>query len=76
MDRHDAGELVEIFGTGTAALVANVEEIAYNDRIYQFEQTWDISTSIRDEINGMRYGTIKDKRGWTVPVNENVSLPA
>lgn len=76
LNRHDAGELVEIFGTGTAALVANVEEISYNDRIYQFEQTWDISTSIRDEINGMRYGTIPDKRGWTVPVNENVSLPA
>ncbi|HUR29936.1 MAG TPA: hypothetical protein VMZ69_00820, partial [Saprospiraceae bacterium] len=64
------GELVEVFGTGTAALVANVEEIRYEDRVYQLPHEWDLSNSIKDEINGMRYGTTPDKRGWTVPVHE------
>lgn len=31
LTRYQAGDLVEVFGTGTAALVANVEEIKYND---------------------------------------------
>jgi hypothetical protein len=31
---------------------------------------WKLSVAIRDEINGMRFGTMEDKRGWTVPVKE------
>ncbi len=71
LTRYQAGDLVEVFGTGTAALVANVEEIKYNDvTITLPNNTWQVSTAIRDEINGMRFGTIADKRGWTVPVKE------
>ncbi|MBP7238611.1 MAG: branched-chain amino acid aminotransferase [Saprospiraceae bacterium] len=71
LTRYQAGDLVEVFGTGTAALVANVEEIKYNDvTITLPSNTWQVSTAIRDEINGMRFGTIADKRGWTVPVKE------
>lgn len=73
--RHGKGELVEIFGTGTAALVANVEEIRYDEHTYQLPKNWDLSISIRDEINGMRFGTIPDTRHWTVPVKE-VSVTA
>ena len=71
LTRYQAGDLVEVFGTGTAALVANVEEIKYDDvTITLPNNTWQVSTAIRDEINGMRFGTIADKRGWTVPVKE------
>jgi branched-chain amino acid aminotransferase len=76
LNRHADGELVEVFGTGTAALIANVEEIRFNDSTYQLPHHWDLSTSIRDEINGMRYGTVADKRGWTVPVHEHVDITA
>jgi len=76
LTRYDKDELIEVFGTGTAALVANVEEIRYADRVYQLPLEWELSTSIRDEINGMRFGTIEDKRGWTVPVNDYHTVPA
>ncbi len=76
LSRHDKGELIEVFGTGTAALVANVEEIRYDDRTFELSHNWDISTSIRDEINGVRFGTHEDTRGWTVPVKELATLPA
>lgn len=67
--RHQTGELVEVFGTGTAALIANVEEIKYDDKTLTLDNNnWTLSNMIRDEINGMRYGTVADKRGWTVPV--------
>jgi branched-chain amino acid aminotransferase len=71
LTRYQAGDLVEVFGTGTAALVANVEEIKYDDVTLTLpDNNWQVSTSIRDEINGIRFGTIADKRGWTVPVKE------
>jgi branched-chain amino acid aminotransferase len=77
LQKFHAGELIEVFGTGTAALVANVEEISFNDEIMKLDTNkWQLSTSIRDEINHMRFGTMKDKRGWTVPVNESISVPA
>lgn len=71
LSRHQAGELIEVFGTGTAALIANVEEIKYDNHFIRLDSSnWALSTSIKDEINGMRFGTIEDKRGWTVPVKE------
>jgi branched-chain amino acid aminotransferase len=76
LSAHSTGELVEVFGTGTAALIANVEEISYDDNIYQLPAKWELSTSIRDEINGMRFGTVPDKRGWTVHVKDMISVPA
>jgi len=70
-EKHQSGELVDIFGTGTAALIANVEEIKYNDHTIKLSSSqWQLSNSIKAEINGMRFGTIADKRGWTVPVKE------
>ena len=76
LERYEKDELLEVFGTGTAALVANVEEIRYKDRVYQLPLEWDLSASIRDEINGMRYGKIADKRGWTVPVHDHSEITA
>ncbi len=71
LSRYQAGELIEVFGTGTAALIANVEEIKYDNHFIHLDSSnWDLSTSIKNEINGMRFGTIEDTRGWTVPVKE------
>ncbi len=73
MERHQSGNLIEVFGTGTAALIANVDEIRYMDTDLRLDLTnTELSTSIRKEINGMRYGTVADTRGWTVPVKEVV----
>jgi branched-chain amino acid aminotransferase len=75
LERYNSGDLVEIFGTGTAALVANVEEILYNDVTLKMSpDAWQLSTAIRDEINGVRYGSIPDTHGWTVPVKDVVSI--
>ena len=76
LQKYQSGELVEIFGTGTAALIANVEEIKYADHTIRLDPNqWQLSTAIKNEINGMRFGTRPDKFGWTVPVKE-VTVPA
>jgi branched-chain amino acid aminotransferase len=75
MSRYEKGELIEVFGTGTAALVANVEEIRYDNTTLTFTPDhWSLSLSIRDEINGVRYGTRPDQHGWTVPVKDVISM--
>jgi branched-chain amino acid aminotransferase len=75
LERYHSGELVEIFGTGTAALVANVEEIRYDDLTLKFAaDKWQLSSAIRDEINAVRFGTLPDVHGWTVPVKDLVSI--
>ena len=76
LERYEAGDLIEVFGTGTAALVANVEEVKYGVTFLKFDsKNWDLSLSIRDEINQIRFGTLEDKRGWTVPA-KGVQVPA
>ncbi len=63
------GSLTEIFGTGTAAVVAKVDRLAYQSDDFSFELQEDsIANKIKAIINGMRSGTIEDKYGWVVPV--------
>ena len=71
LQKHKDGQLVEVFGAGTAALIANVEEIMYDDNAMRLDPAnWKLSRMIREQINGVRYGNIPDTRGWTVPVKE------
>lgn len=75
LDRYNNGELVEVFGTGTAALIANVDEIMFDVSKLTFTpDKWSLSNAIRDEINNVRYGAIPDTRGWTVPVKDLVAV--
>jgi len=67
------GDLVEVFGSGTAAVVANVHKVADGDFIMEFDKSnWDLSHRLKKYINGLRKGTIEDPYGWTVPLSEEV----
>ena len=69
LDAHANGTLKEVFGTGTAALIANVARIAHKDAVIdlpQDEESQKISRWVKNQINGLRNGTIEDKFGWTI----------
>jgi branched-chain amino acid aminotransferase len=67
------GDLVEVFGSGTAAVIANVNKIADGDFIMEFDKShWNLSQRLKKYINGLRNGTIHDPYGWTVPLSEEV----
>lgn len=71
MEAHAKGTLTEVFGTGTAAIVANVSRIGFRGEDYELNpNTWTISTMVKGIINGMRSGDIEDTHGWIVPVKE------
>lgn len=69
-----SGELKEAFGAGTAAVIAQVAEIAYKDHVLKLPEVNDdnIGPMIKNEINGLRAGTIEDTRGWTIPAKSAV----
>ena len=68
-----SGELKEVFGTGTAALIANVAKITHNDiEMHLDPANFQLSLYVKQQINGLRDGTVPDKYGWTVPLPEPV----
>ncbi len=58
--------LVEIFGTGTAAIISSVSKLKYNETIMQFDENnaGELGTKLYEEILGIQYGTKEDKFGW------------
>lgn len=69
MDVYDSGDLVEIFGTGTAATIAQIAEMGYQDREIAFEPSrWTLSDRIKEVLEDIRYGRVPDRFGWMVEV--------
>lgn len=70
IEANENGTLEEVFGTGTAAVVAHVESIKYNDVLIELPPIEDrkVGPMAKAEIDGLRAGTIEDTYGWTIPV--------
>ena len=67
------GTLKEVFGTGTAALIANVSRIGHKGLDMDLDpDNFDLSLYIKAQINGLRDGTIEDTYGWMIPITEAV----
>jgi branched-chain amino acid aminotransferase len=67
---HKAGTLLEIFGTGTAATIAMIQQLTYRDYTIQFDTTqWKVAPELKKNINNIRDQVVPDTRGWLFPVN-------
>ena len=66
---HD-GTLEEAFGTGTAAVISPVGELAYRgDTVTVNEfQIGEVSQRLYDYLTGIQWGREEDRYGWTVEV--------
>jgi len=69
-----SGELIEAFGTGTAAVVAPVGRLTHNDEHFDIggRKAGELALSLYDELLGIQHGSVADRHGWTLPV----SVPA
>ena len=66
---HKAGELKELFGTGTAATVSMIEELRYKDYVMKFDtDTWKAVPAVKSIITDIREGRREDTRGWMFKV--------
>ncbi|MBQ3403903.1 MAG: branched-chain amino acid aminotransferase [Oscillospiraceae bacterium] len=64
------GKLEEIWGTGTAAVISPVGEIAYKGKSYVINggKIGELTQKLYDELTGIQWGRIPDTRGWIVKV--------
>ena len=67
------GHLVESFGAGTAAVIANVSLIQDGDLAMTFDESnWVLSRSLKEEMNALRAGELPDANGWVIPVESGI----
>jgi branched-chain amino acid aminotransferase len=69
-DAYDRGELKEVFGTGTAAVISPVGHLKWGDKIMEINDNkiGEISQKLYDTMTGIQYGKVEDKFNWIFPV--------
>lgn len=70
MAAHTAGTLEEVFGTGTAAVISPVGELAYKDHrmVISGGTIGPATQKLYDAIVDIQYGRAPDPHGWMVEV--------
>ncbi len=73
IEASNSGKLQDCFGTGTAATIAPVGRIGYDDGkdiIINNDSVGPYAKQIYDELLGIQYGKIEDRFGWTVEIKK------
>ncbi len=70
MEKYEKGELLEAFGTGTAAVISPIGELKYGDKVMTVHdgKIGEVSQMLYDTLTGIQWGKIPDTMGWTVTV--------
>jgi len=65
-DAHAKGDLEEVFGSGTAAVISPVGELSWKGKklIIGDGKTGPFSQKLFDYVAGLQYGKVQDKFGW------------
>ncbi len=71
MEAGRSGRLVEMFGTGTAAVISPVGSIHYRDEsvVINNGEVGELSRRLFDEITAIQYGKKEDVNGWIETVH-------
>jgi branched-chain amino acid aminotransferase len=66
VDSYKKGNVVELFGTGTAAVISSISKLKYNDTILNFnsEHAGDLGTKLYKELTDIQYRRKEDKFNW------------
>lgn len=64
----ESGELKEMFGTGTAAVVSPVGELKYQDKVISIGggKIGDLTMKLYEELTAIQLGKKEDTRGWSI----------
>lgn len=63
---YESKTLLEIFGTGTAAVISSISKLKYNEKLLMFDEMkpGELGTKLYEELTGIQYGKLEDKHGW------------
>lgn len=70
LDDIESGKLTEVFGCGTAAVIAPVGKFGYKDKEYTINnyEVGPIAKQLYDELTGIQTGRIEDRFNWTYTI--------
>ncbi|ANI89025.1 branched-chain amino acid aminotransferase [Arachidicoccus ginsenosidimutans] len=69
VDAYKKGDLIEAFGTGTAATIAPIKELAYKDEHLEFDLAKNqVSSELGKRLSDIRSGVAEDTHGWIVKI--------
>jgi branched-chain amino acid aminotransferase len=70
VEAHQRGTLEEVWGTGTAAVISPVGELAYKGErmVINHGKIGPLTQRLYDAIVAIQYGQVPDRLGWTVEV--------
>lgn len=70
-EAYKKGEPLEIFGTGTAAVISSLSKLKYKDLLMKFsdEEAGELGTKLYKAITDIQYGRVEDKYGWLTYVD-------
>jgi branched-chain amino acid aminotransferase len=65
MDAHKSGQLREVFGTGTAAVISMIKELRYKDYTMLFDTDKStVAVEVKARLTAIRDGKAEDTHGW------------
>jgi branched-chain amino acid aminotransferase len=66
----ETGAVTEAFGVGTAATIAPMSLIAFEDQQLHLGDysKWKVAPLLSKELNALRRGQIEDRFGWNIPI--------
>jgi len=69
VEAYKAGKITEVFGTGTAAVIAPIKELNYKGYRMNFNtDNFKVSDSVKKWLTDIREGQVADKYGWMLKV--------
>ena len=62
---YEAGNLQEVFGTGTAATISMIKELKYKEFVMTFNtDQWKVAPELKKMVDVIREGKAADRHGW------------
>ena len=76
VNAYDKGDLVGVFGTGTAAIISPVGWLTYKDKqmVLNDGKPGELDMKLFDEITSIQYGVKEDTHNWLIPVEQKETV--
>ena len=76
VNAYDKGDLVGVFGTGTAAIISPVGWLTYKDKqmVLNDGKPGELDMKLFDEITSIQYGLKEDTHNWLIPVEQKETV--
>jgi len=77
IEKYEAGDLMGVFGTGTAAVISSVGWLTFKDKemVINNGEPGELAVKLFDEITSIQYGSKEDTHNWVFKVeNKEVNV--